>query len=433
MKSVTFAGTHPVHLAKHLIKKSGCIYVLANVYLEEAREYLLSLITPPAAERVPLDKSLGRIMAGDFCAPLCLPPCPQSAVDGYALHEHDCNRNKPLVIIKNSINGDSLGITLSPGQAAEVVTGGPLPENTGTVIPRECVEIAGKTLTRTAGISPQTNIKLPGEDFYAGEIVARGGTRVGPGMMAVLAAFGRQEVLVYRRPRVMVLCVGSGVVSYKVSPSAGQVRDANGLMLASLAAVDGGQVGGVEIACQEKPSEAREKLKKMLRQADLVLTTGGAASGKGDCALALLKELGARILFWGMQVKPGSHSGAAAWESKLVVSLSGNPAACAVGYHLLAAPVIRALQRENPRPKVVPALCIDPFPKKGGPRRFIRGHALFNRDCWTVSILPGQKSSMLRSLLNCNSLIDLPAGHSPLEAGTMVSLMLLPNLANPWV
>ncbi len=132
------------------------------------------------------------------------------------------------------------------------------------------------------------------------------------------------------------------------------------------------------------------------------------------------------MLFWGVQIKPGSHSGAGCYDGRIIVSLSGNPAPCWVGYELLAVPVLRALQGLRPLPLPrLSAVCTGSFPKGGGPRRFLRGYAVCGQDGWRVAILPGQKSSMLRSLLDCNALIDLPAGHQPLEAGGEVSLILL--------
>jgi len=100
-----------------------------------------------------------------------------------------------------------------------------------------------------------------------------------------------------------------------------------------------------------------------------------------------------------------------------------------VGYHLLAAPVIRRLQGISPFVTPIKALCTNSFGKAGGPRRFLRAHAEIHGNAWKVEVLPGQKSSMLRSYIYCNALIDLPAGHPPLEAGSEVSVILL-NLAH---
>ncbi|HBQ87228.1 MAG TPA: molybdopterin molybdenumtransferase MoeA, partial [Syntrophomonas sp.] len=61
-------------------------------------------------------------------------------------------------------------------------------------------------------------------------------------------------------------------------------------------------------------------------------------------------------------------------------------------------------------------------------RRFIRGHAGWDEEGWKVTVLPGQKPSMIRSLVNCNALIDMPAGSPPIEVGQDVSILLLNSL-----
>ncbi|MGB9804793.1 molybdopterin molybdotransferase MoeA, partial [Desulfofundulus sp.] len=314
---------------------------------------------------------------------------------------------------------------LSPGQAVGVLTGSPLPAGTGAVIPQESVTVDENRVVFAGKISPGSNIRQAGEDFRSGELLVKRGTILDPCMISVLAALGYGEVPVYRRPRVAILSLGHEIVPCYVTPAPGQVRDSNGPLLASLVSRDGGEVIGVEIAGDEKAGGAKKRLQRLLQNADLVLTIGGTASGACDQALPVLRQTGARPLFWGIRMKPGSHSGAAIHDSRLVISLSGNPAACAVGYQLLAAPVLRAFQRLNPYPYRIHALCTDRFPKKGGPRRFLRGHAVCRQDGWEVKLLPGQKSSMLRSLINWNALIDLPAGHPPLEPGSKVPTLLL--------
>jgi len=400
--------------------------VLFNVNWEEALESLLNLIIPLPGESISLIQALDRVTSRDLLAARDLPPHPQASVDGYAIHVDDLGQCRSYSIKECLRNGDIPGSSLSPGQVVGVVTGGSLPGGTGAVIPQELVTVKGDRVVFTGEISPGSNIKQPGEDFRAGELLTRHATRLDPGLIGTLAAFGKSEVPVYRRPKVMILSLGSEIVPCHTTPAPGQIWDSNGPLLASLVMRDGGQVGGVEVAGGENPDGVKGCLKRLLKQADLVLTVGGAASGVCDNALLELRGIGARLLFWGVRIKPGSHSGAAVWDSKLVISLSGNPAACAVGYQLLAAPVLRAFQALDPYPHRLSTLCTDPFPKKGGPRRFLRGYAVCQQDGWRVCLLPGQKSSMLRSLVNWNALIDLPAGHPPLEAGSQVSMLLLP-------
>ena len=120
-------------------------------------------------------------------------------------------------------------------------------------------------------------------------------------------------------------------------------------------------------------------------------------------------------------LKPGGHPGRMEFQ---LLFPSGNPLAVR-SYELLVAPVLAYLQGLDPYPYRVMAICNDDYQKTGGPRRFVRGHASCNQDGWSVTVLPGQKPSMLRSLLYCNALIDLPAGHPPLKAGAEVPILLL--------
>ncbi|AGL03159.1 molybdopterin molybdotransferase MoeA [Desulfoscipio gibsoniae] len=397
-----------------------------NVNLEKALEYILSRISPLPGESIPLMQALGRVAFQDLLATRDLPSHPQASLDGYALHINDLGRLDSFKVQERLRNGELPRSPLIPGHAVGVVTGGPLPGGTGAVIAQELVTVKEDRVIFTGKTPQGSNIKTPGEDFRAGDLLARGGTRFDAGLLGVLAAFGNSEVMVYRRPRVMILSLGSEIVPFHAEPVPGQIWDSNGPLVASLVTRNGGQVVGVEVV-SEKTNGVKEHLLNMLKQADLVLTIGGGASGVCDNALSELQGIGADILFWGVQIKPGSHSGAAIWESKPIISLSGNPAACAVGYQLLAAPVIRAFQSLDPYPHRLSALCPDPYPKKGGPRRFLRGLATCHQDGWRVSLQPGQKNSMLRSLIGCNALVELPAGHPPLEPGSRVSVLLLNN------
>ncbi len=400
--------------------------MLTDILLEEAQELLLSSILPLTSESVPLEHALGRITAHDFFAPANIPAYMQAAVDGYAIYKDDLKSGKAQIIkhcAKDYIT------ELKKGQAAEVLTGRPLPENAGAVIAQEFVTVKGDELIFPMDLSPGSNIKLIGEDFNLQELAVPQGTSIDPGMVGVFAAFGQSTVKVYRRPRVMIISLASEVVPYNMIPVLGQSRDCNGPLLAALVTKGGGQVEDACIISGDDKEETKEIIRKMAQKSDLVLTIGRTASGKDDYALAVLRELGAKVLFWDVKIKPGSHSGAAILESKPVISLSGNPAACTVGYHLLASPVIYALQGLKPQKNTVTATISGSFPKKGGPRRFLRGFAYYGHDGLKVDLLPGQKSSMLRSLLKCNCLVDLPAGHPSLEPGAKVNILLLSEVS----
>ncbi len=400
--------------------------MLENVKLEDAQELILSLVTPLPAETVPLLDTLGRVIYRDIHASNDLPPCDQSAVDGFAVSASEKEKVHSYIVKELLKPGEMPGCALNPGQAAGVVTGGPVPGGTVSVIPYEITRLEGDHLTFTGDLIPGENIKPRGEDFKTGDLLTQSGTVLNPGLAGALAAFGRSKVAVFRRPRVAILGLGQEIVPCQAMPLPGQIRDSNGYLLAGLARQHGALVTSVELAGGGSLSEIKKQLENLLRQSDILLTTGGTASGVSDQALYAVRQTGAKLLFWGVQIKPGSHSGAAVCDNKLIISLSGNPAACAAGYHLLAAPVLRLLQGLNPWPRRFTAVCTSSYKKRGGPRRFVQANLEIDQNGLKVTILPGQKSSMLRGLLNNgNVLIDLPAGHQPLEEGAEVSVIQL--------
>lgn len=399
--------------------------MLSNIKLEEAQDILLSLSTPLPDETLPLLQTLGRVTSRELFADHDLPPCPQAVVDGYAINVDPINTHKSYVVTERLRPGEKSSYPLGPGQAAGVVTGSPLPDGTAAVVPQETSRLEGKHVAFTGKILPGENIKQQGEDFRTGDLLVSRGTCLDPGVIGVLAAYGKSKVAVIQRPRVAVLSLGQGIVPYHTMPKSGQLRDSNGPLLAALVMRDGGHVTSVEATGDESASSLKDHLENLLHQADLVITTGGAASGVYDQAIYMLRHIGARLLFWGVRIKPGSHSGAAICNTKFIIALSGNPAACAVGYHLLAGPVLRALQALNPYPQHLSASCTNSFPKKVGSRRFLQGYAECNDEGWRVTILPGQKSSMLRALIKSNALIDLPSGRPPVEKGQDLPVILL--------
>jgi molybdopterin molybdotransferase len=399
--------------------------------LNEAQDALLGLIIPLNCELVALDQAFGRVLGLDLVASQSLPPCTQSAMDGYAIHGEDLRPGGdapagPGLIVRQVLKaGEEPGAPLAPGETVRVVTGGSVPASASAVIAEELVRLQGGRVFLGQELAPGSNLKLAGEDFQNGEVIARPGTRLTPGLIGVLAAMGQSPVMVYRRPRVAIVSFGRELTLARDTPAPGQTRDCNGPILAALVARDGGEVTGVEILGDGDREEDRERLAGLLSQSDLLLTIGGTAHESGDRALPILRQLGTGVLFWGVCIKPGGHSGAGMCDGKPVVALSGNPAACSIGYEVLAAPVLRVLQGLSALPRRLTAVCTNSFSGRGGPRRFLRGYAICGQDGWRVLVLPGQKSSMLRSLIDCNALIDLPAGHPSLEAGSEVTLILL--------
>jgi len=401
--------------------------MLVKADLETAQQALLKYVRPIFTETLPIMSALGRVSAAEVKAPADLPVNSKSAVDGYALSELNEEAEKKYHLSGSASMSEIPAEPLKPGQAFGVVTGGNLPLGTKAVIPHEKADIKNCYLYPREEVKPGNNIKHAGEDFVRGDVLIKEGVIIGPADISLLAASGITSVNVYSKPRVAVLCLSENIVPWEAEPEPGKVRDSNGPLLQSLIIQDGGIPASCVVAAG-KSASVKAALAELLDQIDVLVITGGTyADGENEVSL-LMQELGADLLYWDVPIQPGSHTGAAVLDSRLFFALSGNPAACAVGYHLFVAPVLRAMQGLTPGLQRMTAACANGFPKKSGSRRFIRGQLSWTRNGWQVSVLPGQKPSMIRSLIKCNALIDMPADSPPINPGEEVSVIVLAPL-----
>lgn len=394
-----------------------------DISLEQAWQLLQEHSPSLPHEVVPAADALGRVLAKTLYAGQDMPPQAQSAVDGYALGGNHSTESTGYMLGDSLPNADFSSAVLGNGQAIAVNTGGVLPEGTVTVIPHEKVQVEGRYLYVLSKVKPGDNIKSAGEDFAQNDILLTAGTHVDPAALGILAAFGINEVEVVRRPRIAIICLADNIIPGGIEPLSGQMRDSNGPMLNGFISQQGGMVTALNYSSHIQMS-IKSLLKQLSGQTELILLVGGTYQNGGNTS-CLMAEVDAQVLFEGVPIQPGSHAGAGKLGNCLLLSLSGNPAACAVNFHLYAAPVIRSLQGKPWHYRQVSARCCNGFNKKTGSRRFVRGKVSWQGYGWEVEVLPGQKPSMLRSWLGCNALIDMPPGSGPIGAGEEVRVILL--------
>lgn len=396
-----------------------------NLNVERALQLILENIKVLPPEKLSIMDANGRVLAEEVIADHDLPPGPQSAVDGFALGNSRASINSCYELKGFLQLGDYTKIPLQNNEALGIMTGGSIPAGTQSVVPHEKTRLNGKCLIVAEEIKTGSNIKQAGEDFYQGENLIASKTKLDAGHIGLLAAFGHNKISVYSRPRVGLLSLGRNVVNCSQNPKPGQTRDSNTPFLAASITQAGGHIVDSKYASQAANMDFLKCLDELKQQSDLLIISGGTYSENEAEALQLLESAGARMVYWGTSIQPGSHNGFAVYESVPIFALSGNPAACAVGFHLFAAPALHYMQGLPFALKKVKARCTNDFRKTAQSHRFVRGRAQCTEEGWEVCILPGQKPSMLRSLINCNALIDMPAGHLPLESGLEVNVILL--------
>lgn len=301
---------------------------------------------PLESEMVGLETVCGRILAQDIFADMDLPPFDRSQMDGYALRASD-TKNTPvrLKIVGESAAGKSWSGEVKPGEAVRIMTGGAVPAGASAVQKLEEARegAGGEFVEIMEATNKGQNIVLRGAETEKGALIFSAGESVNAGMIASLAAFGYAKVLVGRRPKVSVLATGNEIVDADQIPGKDQIRNSNSPMLRVFAESCGAIVKSLPIAVDEL-----ENLKSVIKQAaagsDVLILTGGVSVGKYDLTKLAFGELGARIYFDKIALRPGKPTVFGRLNDTLIFGLPGNPVSAAVTFYLFARTSLRQMQ-----------------------------------------------------------------------------------------
>ncbi|MFS0701061.1 gephyrin-like molybdotransferase Glp [Cellulomonas sp. 179-A 4D5 NHS] len=316
--------------------------------VDQHRDAVLGLVVPTAAHTVALEDGAGLVLAEDVTAHEALPRFDNSAMDGYAVRAADVAGATPEAPVHLRVVGDlAAGSDAEPvvgaGDAARIMTGAPLPPGADAIVPVEVTD-AGIVEVEVREPSPAgRHVRRVGEDVSAGDVVLRAGSELTPYRLAAVASVGRAEVVVHRRPVVVVLATGSELVTPGVAPRRGQIPDSNSYLLAAAAAAAGARVQRLGVV-PDDPDLLAEALGAQYPAADLVVTSGGVSVGAYDVVKEVLAPLPG-MSFVSVAMQPGKPQGFGLLpDGTPVVSLPGNPVSAFVSFEAFVRPAILRLR-----------------------------------------------------------------------------------------
>jgi molybdopterin molybdotransferase len=397
--------------------------------VEEAREVILRHAPSRRVDRLPLERALGLILAEDVTAPEPLPPFPRSGMDGYAVRSADtqaATREAPVLLPLSGVipAGHPMGQTLAPGACASIMTGGQMPDGADAVIRLEEVRVTPEGIRFFRHVPVGENVAPIGEDVEAGQLILRKGHKLRAAEVNLLTAVGITEVAVYAPPRVGILCTGDELVPVGLPLGPGQIRNSNGPGLAALVRSMG--CTPVDLGLAHDVTEVIAGALSHAVDCDLVLTTGGVSVGEFDVVREALAVMGAERLFWRVAIKPGTPVCAAVLEGRLVIGLSGNPAAAITNFDLLVRPLLDYLcGRPRLGLRETEGILAQPVVKTAALTRFLRAQVSEGPDgVLLVSTDMSQRAGVLSSMMYANAYAIVPAQSDPLPAGARVRVLL---------
>ncbi len=311
--------------------------------LDVAMDIAHNVAPPKQIIELPISSASGYVLATDILAKTAIPPFAASRVDGYAI-----NGNGPWNLIGKNLAGQVTGIELGLGQCCYVATGAPIPQNTFAMLKQEDCDVNDSLVSLKPKMSEAKsgeNIRPAGFESAENEVVIKASTKLTPALLGLVSACGYDSVMVYEKPTVDVFIFGDELI-FQGAPTGGQVRDSIGPQIKAWLEYLGAQLNEMKFIPDELSAHV-EAIKNST--ADLVLTTGGTASGPADHLHKAITQSGGEILIDAVNVRPGYHQLLAQLPNRFLIGLPGNPQSAVIGLLTLVWPFITGSTNQTKR------------------------------------------------------------------------------------
>ncbi len=398
------------------------------ISVEEAQELILAAVQVAPPERLDLLSARGRVLAETVTARQDFPPYDNSAMDGYAVRSQD---GQALQVIGTVAAGQVPDFTVGSGQAVRVMTGAMVPAGADAVVMQENVQVQGTQIVLEQSPQSGSNIRRQGEFHRSGSALLKPGAMIGPGEIAILAAAQRSFVMVHRAPTVAILSTGNELVGIDGTLSTGQIVDSNQYGIAAQIAEAGGVPRLLGIA-PDDPDQIRASVEAAL-SADFVLTSGGASVGQFDYLPKVLADLGAEVVLYKINMKPGKPLMFAKLGDRQIWGLPGNPVSSLFCFWQFVRPAIRkrlGYPESAWRLPVISATLSHDLRAKGDRRAYLRGQVRSTANGWQFAPYRTDNSGDLVSLAGINGFAWLEAGITSATAGSQVPVVIVGEITN---
>ena len=376
----------------------------------------------PDNEEVALDRATGRILAEGIAADRDSPAVARSVRDGFAVRAIDLPGL--LQVIGEVRAGQRFEGAVGPGQAVEIMTGAPVPAGADAVVmvehtSREQGHEGMVRIDRSA--EPHQFVNQQGCEAKAHETVLHPGKRLDYSDIAMLAAFGRARVRVYRPPEVAIVATGDEIVEVHEAPEEFQIRNSNAYSLASQVNRAGGVPRILPLA-----RDTVEHTTQVVNQAvstDLILLSGGVSAGKYDVVEEVLANFGARFYFDRVLIQPGQPLVFGAASGKFFFGLPGNPSSTMVTFEVFARAALELLSGQEEIALHMPyARLTREFHHRMGLTRFLP--ARISADGASVTPVEWHGSSDVPALTRANAFLVADPDRAEYPAGEWIRVLL---------
>ena len=373
------------------------------ISVREALDHILALSDALPSEDIALQYAQGRVLAQTVTANRDQPPFAAAAMDGYAIRATDLAAGaQTWQVIGESAAGHPFSSPVAAGQATRIFTGAPLPQGTDHVLIQENVCAKDGQITLIDGPNDAAHRRPAGSDFTKGHQL-RAPRRLSAQDIALLAAMNVPRPNVTRRPKVALIATGDELVQPGDAPRDDQIIASNSYGLAAMLQKAGAEARILPIARDRLGSLA--EVFALTRDADLVLTIGGASVGDYDLVAQAAAEFGLEQSFYKVAMRPGKPLMAGRMGGRAMIGLPGNPVSAMVCGEIFVLPLIEKMLGlpAGQRAQQTAPLAHD-LPANGAREHYMRATLIDG----ALHVATRQDSSLLSILSGANALAIAP-------------------------
>jgi len=385
--------------------------------VERAIQLIKENVKPNAVVNETLAECLGLSLAADVFSPMDMPPFPQSAMDGYAV----ANKQAQYEVVGEVKAGDDASnLALKTGEAHRIFTGAMIPSNTEYVVIQEHVTVQGNKITVPTDYDYKFNIRPLGEQLKMGELAAKKGTTLTPGLIGFLATLGIVEVPVYKKPEITIIATGNELTKVGNDLAPGKIYESNTIMLQMALQSYG---FSAKIHCvKDNLDNTLKTVADAIKDSDVVFLSGGISVGKYDFVHEVLERLEVQQVFYKIKQKPGKPLYFGIKGNTIVFGLPGNPAAALTSFYIYGLSAIaQKIGRKTDFIKEEEKLLTKAIEKPAGRTFFLKGKVKGEM----VEVLSGQSSAMLSAFSDTDCFILLNQDKTNWAEGEAVKILKL--------
>ena len=380
------------------------------------------------SQKLFISNAINRVIATDIKANHNSPEFLTSSMDGYAIKFADQEDQEFIEIIDINPAGSVVQSKVSKGVCIKTFTGSLMPQGADSLIPIENVEVVGSKIKIIKKVPFAFAVRNIGENYKKDEILIKKNSCISFAEIGVLASLNISQIKVRINPIVAIASTGNEILDLgEEQTNNSQIRSSNHLTIEALCKIHGASTLQLGIVKDDINSIAY-MLENALRKADIIVTTGGVSVGDYDFVQDVIKDkLKAKVLFHGVNIKPGMHILIALKDEKLIIALPGfaySSSVCAILYVL---PMIYKFRGSDEKLKIVKAKSNENFPKRLNKTIFTACNVTYHDGQYCVNFDKKKQgtSAILTNMLKNPALLIQEENSKDIKSGDFVDIILL--------